>query len=335
MWISRYWYHDSSLRLPRDPAGAIDLPSISEPDVLRPEANRSGAGGHGWVKCAAGEQISCAWPQLRLLASLSSTKAKIGFDFPVTLPPARSSSVWSEQTGSIMWGSSSRGVNSFHHLLAWDIPPASAPGLKGEQKQKKRAVCLLLWNEPSGFHQNQKSPKTSAPPDPADARREGTPIIAQLRSSRFVYPNRLAWSSLIWALLYLRIFISCPVPASLVQPYSPSTAAIHHSVGAICSLSLPVTSTHQLWKFMTAFGERQTKPVSSNLLKYLLLFYPPDRPACTVHASCSCWYCSVSSRWTANRRSNWICGKTFCQALFHANCRNAASAAGANYSPHT
>lgn len=44
----------------------------------------------------------------------------------------------------------------------------------------------------------------------------------------------------------VRIFISCPVPASLVQPYSPSTPDIHQSVGAICSLSLPATSTHQL-----------------------------------------------------------------------------------------
>lgn len=79
-------------------------------------------------------------------------------------------------------------------------------------------------------------------------------------------------------------FSTLPSSSSAVRPYSPSAADIHHGIGAICSLSLPVTSTHQLWKFMVVFGERQTKPASSNLLKYLLLFYPPDRPACTPRA---------------------------------------------------
>lgn len=37
---------------------------------------------------------------------------------------------------------------------------------------------------------------------------------------------------------------------------------------------------------MAVFGERQTQPASSNLLKYLLLFYPADRPACTPCALC-------------------------------------------------
>lgn len=35
----------------------------------------------------------------------------------------------------------------------------------------------------------------------------------------------------------------------------------------------------------------------------------------------------------ANRRFNWICGKTFCRALFHSNCRCTMVAAGGNYSP--
>lgn len=49
-----------------------------------------------------------------------------------------------------MRGSSSGGVHFFHHLLAGDIPPASAPVLKGEGKRQEK--CGL----PSGSHQNQK-----------------------------------------------------------------------------------------------------------------------------------------------------------------------------------
>lgn len=49
-----------------------------------------------------------------------------------------------------MRGSSSGGVHFFHHLLAGDIPPASAPALKGEGKRQEK--CGV----PSGSHQNQK-----------------------------------------------------------------------------------------------------------------------------------------------------------------------------------
>lgn len=79
--------------------------------------------------------------------------------------------------------------------------------------------------------------------------------MAQLWSWRFIYANRPNSPFTMPRYFYI-------LPSSCL-----AGPAIFPDISAIRSLSLPAASTHQLGKFMAAFGERQTKPVSSNLFE--------------------------------------------------------------------